>query len=201
MKGYFKCRNCRHLLDLSTDSICTNHNVLFDDLDVRPDDEYQPTDPNQSADNADQLTDNAIQSTDNRLTGDSNQPTENADLPTDNSGQPTNSVDHQTDSVDHQADNANQSTDNASRPPASKAPETVCEDYHYFLIDSKLNQFAWIVEQLDKADWTRGKINCPNNCGAKLGTFNFVNCSKCSCGKETVPSVHIIKSRVDFHAR
>lgn len=136
MKGYFKCRNCRHLLDLSTDSVCTNHNVVLDDLDDRP-------------------------------------------------------------------DNTNQPLDNVNHTPAteSEVPETVCEDNHYFLIDSKLNQFAWIVEQLDKTDWTRGKINCPNKCGAKIGTFNFVNCSKCSCGKETVPSVQIVRSRVDFHSR
>ena len=147
MKGYFKCRNCRHRLDLSTDSVCTNHNIVLNDLDslnVGPD---------------------------------------HTDLPA-----------H---SAEQQADK--QQT-NGQRGSAQQGGEQqTCEDNHYFLIDSKLNQFAWIVEQLDKANWTRGKINCPNKCGAKIGTFNFVNCLKCSCGKETVPSVQIVRSRVDFH--
>ncbi len=39
-----------------------------------------------------------------------------------------------------------------------------------------------------------GKLNC-QNCGARLGGFNFVNCSKCSCGRDT--TVHLSKSRVD----
>lgn len=138
MKGYFKCRNCRHRLDLSTDSVCTNHNIILDDLD---------------------------------------------------------SFNARPDHVDQQSSSA----EGAAAAEVDSAAEPVCEDNHYFLIDSKLNQFAWIVEQLDKTDWTRGKINCPNKCGAKIGTFNFVNSMKCSCGKATVPSVQIVRSRVDFH--
>lgn len=127
MKGYFKCRNCRHLLDLSTDSVSTNHNVLLNDLNI------------------------------------------------------------QLDNTDHPQFNE---TTNGNQ---------ICEDNHYFLIDSKLNEIKWISEQLDKFEWTKGKINCPNNCGAKIGTFNFLNCLKCNCGKATVQSVHLIKSRIDFH--
>ncbi len=39
-----------------------------------------------------------------------------------------------------------------------------------------------------------GKLKC-QNCGARLGGFNFVNRSKCSCGRDT--TVHLSKSRVD----
>lgn len=39
-----------------------------------------------------------------------------------------------------------------------------------------------------------GKLKC-QNCGARLGGFNFVNRSKCSCGHDT--TVHLSKSRVD----
>ena len=42
MKGYFKCRNCRHLLDLSTDSVSTNHNVLLNDLNIQLDNTDHP---------------------------------------------------------------------------------------------------------------------------------------------------------------
>ena len=84
MKGYFKCRNCRHLLDLTTDSVCTNHNVILNDLDIKLANHDHP-----------QFTLNDDQ-------------------------------------------------------------KVTCEDNHYFLIDSKLNELSWIVSQLDKAEWTRG---------------------------------------------
>lgn len=46
--------------------------------------------------------------------------------------------------------------------------------------------------------WTVGKLNC-QHCGARLGGFNFLNCSKCPCGLDT--SVHLSKSRVDLGSR
>ncbi|XP_043077080.1 E3 ubiquitin-protein ligase RNF180 isoform X2 [Puntigrus tetrazona] len=52
----------------------------------------------------------------------------------------------------------------------------------------------WILASVGQATWTMGKLNC-QNCGARLGGFNFVNCSKCSCGRDT--TVHLSKSRVD----
>ncbi|KAI7796163.1 E3 ubiquitin-protein ligase RNF180 [Triplophysa rosa] len=52
----------------------------------------------------------------------------------------------------------------------------------------------WIVASINQVHWTVGKINC-QYCGARLGGFNFINCSKCTCGHNTV--VHLSKSRVD----
>uniref|UniRef100_A0A8C2EGX3 Ring finger protein 180 n=1 Tax=Cyprinus carpio TaxID=7962 RepID=A0A8C2EGX3_CYPCA len=52
----------------------------------------------------------------------------------------------------------------------------------------------WIFASVDQANWTVGKLKC-QYCGARLGGFNFVNCSKCSCGHDT--AVHLSKSRVD----
>lgn len=49
-----------------------------------------------------------------------------------------------------------------------------------------------------QARWTVGKLNCPF-CAARLGGFNFVNCSRCPCGHEDV--VHISKSRVDHDSK
>lgn len=45
-----------------------------------------------------------------------------------------------------------------------------------------------------QAQWTVGKLNC-QNCGARLGGFNFVNRSECPCGRDA--TVHLNKSRVD----
>ncbi|KAG7240862.1 hypothetical protein INR49_023436 [Caranx melampygus] len=45
-----------------------------------------------------------------------------------------------------------------------------------------------------QAQWTVGKLNC-QNCGARLGGFNFIDRSKCPCGQDA--TVHLNKSRVD----
>lgn len=84
MKGYFKCRNCRHLLDLQSDAVCTNHKIILADLEL--------------------------------------------DL---------SNTDHPQFTVDD---------DN----------KVTCEDNHYFLIDSKLNDLNWIVDQLDRQEWKKG---------------------------------------------
>ncbi|XP_032395306.1 E3 ubiquitin-protein ligase RNF180 isoform X2 [Etheostoma spectabile] len=47
---------------------------------------------------------------------------------------------------------------------------------------------------LSMAQWTVGKLNC-QNCGARLGGFNFINRSECPCGRDA--AVHLNKSRVD----
>ncbi|XP_062867677.1 E3 ubiquitin-protein ligase RNF180 [Trichomycterus rosablanca] len=53
----------------------------------------------------------------------------------------------------------------------------------------------WILTVIDQVHWTVGKLNC-QHCGARLGGFNFLNRSKCPCGRDT--SVHLSKSRVDL---
>lgn len=55
-----------------------------------------------------------------------------------------------------------------------------------------LNVSEWLVPS--QVHWTTGKLNC-QHCGARLGGFNFLNCSRCPCGHDT--TVHLIKSRVD----
>ncbi|XP_040013001.1 E3 ubiquitin-protein ligase RNF180-like [Xiphias gladius] len=53
----------------------------------------------------------------------------------------------------------------------------------------------WILTSLHQAQWTVGKLNC-QNCRARLGGFNFINRSKCPCGRDA--TVHLNKSRVDL---
>ncbi|XP_068588526.1 E3 ubiquitin-protein ligase RNF180 isoform X1 [Cebidichthys violaceus] len=52
----------------------------------------------------------------------------------------------------------------------------------------------WILTSVHQAQWTAGKLNC-QNCGARLGGFNFINRSECPCGRDA--TVHLNKSRVD----
>ncbi|XP_066474299.1 E3 ubiquitin-protein ligase RNF180 isoform X2 [Tiliqua scincoides] len=50
---------------------------------------------------------------------------------------------------------------------------------------------------LFEAQWTGGKLNCLF-CGARLGGFNFVSNTKCSCGRFT--NIHLCKKRTDCQA-
>ncbi|XP_051794590.1 E3 ubiquitin-protein ligase RNF180 isoform X2 [Acanthochromis polyacanthus] len=52
----------------------------------------------------------------------------------------------------------------------------------------------WILTSVHQAQWTVGKLNC-QNCGARLGGFNFIHRSECPCGRDA--AVHLSKSRVD----
>ncbi|XP_047661894.1 E3 ubiquitin-protein ligase RNF180 isoform X2 [Tachysurus fulvidraco] len=52
----------------------------------------------------------------------------------------------------------------------------------------------WVLSVVNQVHWTTGKLNC-QHCGAHLGGFNFINCSRCPCGQNT--TVHLVKSRVD----
>uniref|UniRef100_A0AAY4B1L7 E3 ubiquitin-protein ligase RNF180 n=1 Tax=Denticeps clupeoides TaxID=299321 RepID=A0AAY4B1L7_9TELE len=69
-------------------------------------------------------------------------------------------------------------------------PATACNVWHVNLDVLP----TWIQTAVHQAQWTAGKLSCPH-CGARLGGFNFVHCSKCPCGHET--TVHLSKSRVD----
>ncbi|KAK2818861.1 hypothetical protein Q5P01_024422 [Channa striata] len=52
----------------------------------------------------------------------------------------------------------------------------------------------WMLTSIHQAQWTVGKLHC-QNCGARLGGFNFINRSECPCGRDA--TVHLNKSRVD----
>ncbi|KAM4808780.1 E3 ubiquitin-protein ligase RNF180 isoform 2-T2 [Rhinophrynus dorsalis] len=54
---------------------------------------------------------------------------------------------------------------------------------------------AWMKKTIEEVHWTIGKLNCPS-CSARLGAFNFVGSSKCSCG--LLATLHLCKSRIDY---
>ncbi|NWX14422.1 RN180 ligase, partial [Aegotheles bennettii] len=53
----------------------------------------------------------------------------------------------------------------------------------------------WVKCVIEKAQWTIGKLHCPF-CEARLGGFNFVCNTKCSCGQ--LVNIHFCKSRTDY---
>ncbi|GBM15325.1 hypothetical protein AVEN_210952-1 [Araneus ventricosus] len=54
----------------------------------------------------------------------------------------------------------------------------------------------WMKEQVETADWMRGKLFCPT-CSSRVGSFDFVGGSKCQCGLHVLPSLHVVSSKID----
>lgn len=95
---------------------------------------------------------------------------------------------------------SNQHGDLLSDQEASRTTaDPACADERYFVVESRVGDAVWISEQIEIGQWIKGKINCPHGCGAKLGSFNFVESQKCACQRQLVSPIHLIKSRVDFH--
>ncbi|XP_068202533.1 E3 ubiquitin-protein ligase RNF180-like [Palaemon carinicauda] len=63
-----------------------------------------------------------------------------------------------------------------------------------YLSEDSYPQF--ITDALDTSSWTKGKLNCPA-CQARIGSFNYVSGSHCTCGSHIVPQVHLLVSKVD----
>lgn len=64
----------------------------------------------------------------------------------------------------------------------------------WFLRDE--NELPWVLESVEEVSWTKGKIYCPK-CRSRIGAFNYIQGVQCDCGKFTIPSIWIQKSRVD----
>ncbi|XP_077203339.1 E3 ubiquitin-protein ligase RNF180 [Paroedura picta] len=83
-----------------------------------------------------------------------------------------------------------QTTDLFDKPHTSAVSWDVCNVWH-------MNLEAlpdWVTHAITKAEWTTGKLKCPF-CGALLGGFNFVQSTKCSCGRFT--NIHLWKRQTD----
>lgn len=87
----------------------------------------------------------------------------------------------------------------------------------YCLYISEENVPEWIRETIDKVRvsyrvetcfyfplvsisfqdyWIKGKLHCPH-CHSRLGSFDFVNQTKCDCGESLPPPIRIIHCKVD----
>ena len=73
-----------------------------------------------------------------------------------------------------------------------------CNVDNWYVKDDFLDSVPWIKTQIDSSGWTKGKFICPHKCGARLGSFNFIEGLRCNCTKFIVPSAHFIKKRVDW---
>ncbi|XP_009677446.1 E3 ubiquitin-protein ligase RNF180-like isoform X1 [Struthio camelus] len=76
-------------------------------------------------------------------------------------------------------------------PQHSAAAQETCNIWHVNLEAIP----EWVKCVIEKAQWTTGKLHCPF-CEARLGGFNFVSNTKCSCGQFV--NIHFCKSRTDY---
>lgn len=56
---------------------------------------------------------------------------------------------------------------------------------------------GWITEKIEEVQWTRARLNCPH-CDSRIGAFDYISGTKCDCNEKILPSVHVIKSKIDL---
>lgn len=74
--------------------------------------------------------------------------------------------------------------------------ESVNNANHIFIDTNNDNIPLWVMQAIETAEWSKGKLNCPH-CDARIGGFDFVSGSKCQCSRCLLQPVRIIKSKVD----
>ncbi|KAK2587435.1 hypothetical protein KPH14_003145 [Odynerus spinipes] len=67
----------------------------------------------------------------------------------------------------------------------------------HFVYMSTENVPTWIQEIIDQTSWIKGRLNCPF-CNTRIGSFNLVVDTKCSCGTCIVPPIKLIQSKLDI---
>lgn len=89
---------------------------------------------------------------------------------------------------------------NAHNEQHSNESSTVCPSItnqtELYLNEEHLD--TWIQEEIEKSDWTKGKLKC-SKCGSNVGSFDFITGQKCECRSFAQPAVHFIKSKIDVH--
>lgn len=73
--------------------------------------------------------------------------------------------------------------------------ETVNEEHKLYLNEENIPD--WIKLVLEAGEWSKGKINC-QFCDFRIGGFDFISGSKCSCTNNILPHIYIVKSKVDL---
>lgn len=73
--------------------------------------------------------------------------------------------------------------------------ESITQAYNLYIDEECLP--IWVKTSIEKGEWSKGKILCPH-CNTRIGGFDFISGMKCSCSSSVLPSVHIIKSKVDL---
>lgn len=72
---------------------------------------------------------------------------------------------------------------------------TVQERNEIFLLEDNLPE--WISKEVETSQWTKGKLKC-SGCDSRVGSFDFISGTRCHCSKGVLPSVHLVRSKVDL---
>ncbi|KAJ8933210.1 hypothetical protein NQ314_014157 [Rhamnusium bicolor] len=86
---------------------------------------------------------------------------------------------------------------NAHHVPLTRSSDgcATTEQNNLFLNEEYLPD--WITIRIETEKWSKGRLNCPY-CDSRVGGFDFVSGAKCTCSIYVLPSIHIIKSKVDL---
>ncbi|KAG8598770.1 hypothetical protein GDO81_002734 [Engystomops pustulosus] len=77
--------------------------------------------------------------------------------------------------------------------PGILKPSTCRENCNIWHLEAEASP-DWVKKEIEKEHWTSGKLYCPY-CRTRLGAFNFVDSTKCSCGR--LAAVRLCKSKID----
>jgi DNA-directed RNA polymerase subunit RPC12/RpoP len=69
----------------------------------------------------------------------------------------------------------------SARSERSKLKDSPCKSEVWYIPEECMPE--WISCNLDKGDWVKGKVNCPQ-CGSRVGSYNFVSGIRCPCGSK-----------------
>lgn len=72
---------------------------------------------------------------------------------------------------------------------------SITEEKLVFLNEDHLPE--WVKSVIEAEQWSKGKLNC-FHCNYRIGSFDFVSGMKCDCASFILPSVHLIKSKIDI---
>ncbi|KAL1518356.1 hypothetical protein ABEB36_001991 [Hypothenemus hampei] len=76
---------------------------------------------------------------------------------------------------------------------SSDCPSLNCRNLVFL---SEENLPDWISKKIVEAQWTKGRLNCPD-CDCRIGAFDYISGAKCDCSDKILPAVHVIRSKVD----
>ncbi|XP_063708938.1 dual specificity protein phosphatase MPK-4 [Culicoides brevitarsis] len=79
------------------------------------------------------------------------------------------------------------SIENNQSERSEETESSICSEAYFF------EPIAWMTDIINH---TQGSLNCPK-CKAKLGKFNWVQSSKCPCGKHVQPAFYMMPSKIE----
>src|SRR6218665_2263524 len=97
-----------------------------------------------------------------------------------------------------QDDSVMNSHGNISEALHSPEEPSNCKDDKTVVYLNEQTMPKWMNDHVDIGEWLKGRLVCPNaRCNARIGSFDFISGSYCSCSEHELPSIRMIRSKID----